>query len=94
MADVNKSKDQETQAVDPPKPEEKAPETRAAPETKYSLELLRTNCRALFDVSTATFDAATYGLSGSFTKEDMKSRINAWKSKAVESKKHKKEGKR
>lgn len=55
--------------------------TGAAP--KYTLEKLRANCRALFNVSTSTFDGATHGLTGKFTVEEMRTHIEAWKRKEV-----------
>lgn len=53
----------------------------AAP--KYTVEKLRLNCRKLFGVSTSTFAGATYGMTGKYTVEEMKTHIEAWKKKGV-----------
>jgi hypothetical protein len=51
----------------------------------YPLSILRKECRKLFDVSTSTFDGATYGLDQSqkYTVEEMKSTIEKWKGRKV-----------
>ncbi len=60
----------------------------AAPERgkvakKYTVEKLRANCRQLFGVSTSTFAGATYGMTGTYTVEEMRAHIEAWKKKGV-----------
>lgn len=50
-------------------------------ETKYTVEQFRPYCKALFGVSTAHFDGATHGVTGSYTKDEMKSIITEWSSR-------------
>ena len=50
---------------------------------KYTVEKLQANCRQLFGVSTSTFAGATYGMTGTYTVEEMKAHIEAWKKKGV-----------
>lgn len=47
-------------------------------ESKFSLEVLRTNCVKLFKVSSSTFDGATKGLNGDFTVNEIKEKIKGW----------------
>lgn len=49
-------------------------------ETKYKLRKLRDNSRELFNVSTSTFDGATFGLNteDEFTKPEIKEVIDRW----------------
>ena len=42
---------------------------------KYTVEKLQANCRQLFGVSTSTFAGATYGMTGTYTVEEMKARL-------------------
>ena len=60
----------------------KATATTPAP-TKYTVERLRANCLKLFGVTTSTFAGATYGMTGTYTVEEMKAHIEAWKKKEV-----------
>ena len=49
---------------------------------KYPLESLRNNCRAVFGVSLVPFVGATADLpDGEYTKEEIQSRIDAWRVK-------------
>lgn len=57
-----------------------APE-KAATTRKYPIDRLRANCRKLFGVSGSTFAGATFGLTGAYTVEEMKTIIEAWKKK-------------
>lgn len=50
---------------------------------KYTVEKLQANCRQLFGISTSTFAGATYGMTGQYTVEEMKTHIEAWKKKGV-----------
>ncbi len=50
---------------------------------KYTVEKLQANCRQLFGVSTSTFAGATYGMTGTYTVEEMKTHIEAWRKKGV-----------
>lgn len=50
---------------------------------KYTIERLQANCRQLFGVSASTFAGATYGMTGNYTIEEMKTHIEAWKKKGV-----------
>lgn len=51
---------------------------------KYPLESLRNNCRAVFGVSLVTFAGATADLpDGEYTKEEIQTRIDAWRVKEV-----------
>lgn len=56
--------------------------TAAAPTTKAGrkipIEKLRRSCVKLFGVTPSTFDGATVGLTGTFTEEEMQTRISAW----------------
>lgn len=51
--------------------------------TKFTVEKLRENCRQLFGVSTSTFTGATYGMTGKYTVEEMRSHIKKWGEKGV-----------
>ena len=56
------------------------------PETagrKFSIPRLRANCRELFGVSTSTFDGATYGMTGEYTVEAIRTHIETWGKKGV-----------
>ena len=46
--------------------------------TKYPIEKLAAYCRKLFGVSSSTFAGATYGLTGAYSVEEIKDRINKW----------------
>ena len=46
---------------------------------KFTIEKLRSNCLALFGVTSSTFDGATHGLDGEFTVEEIKNTIEKWK---------------
>ncbi len=68
------------------KPAEKPqPEPAVTPkETKYPIERLRRECRALFDVSETVFMGATLGMAGEHTVSEVQSKIEAWqKGRAV-----------
>ncbi|MDO4301643.1 MAG: hypothetical protein Q4D26_09675 [Clostridia bacterium] len=60
-------------------PEKKVTET-VSQETKFKLSKLRENARALFDVSTSTFDGATCSLGDDkeYTKTEVKNIIDKW----------------
>lgn len=49
----------------------------------FTLASLQANCRKLFGVSASTFAGATYGMSGSYTVEEIRAHIEAWKRKGV-----------
>lgn len=51
---------------------------RAGTGKKYPVAKLRPNCRQLFGISTSTFDGATYGLTGDYTVEELRTHIKAW----------------
>ena len=51
--------------------------------TKFPIEKLAANCRRLFGVSSCVFAGATHGLTGDYTVEEMKSRIEKWKKQEV-----------
>lgn len=51
--------------------------------TKFELARLRKDCLRLFGVTVSTFDGATFGLTGRFTVEEMRNRINKWKNARV-----------
>lgn len=59
--------------------------SKATPEqatAKFPLESLRKNCRAVFGVSLVTFVGATADLpDGEYAKEEIQSRIDAWRVK-------------
>ena len=66
------------------KPKEaETPASAGTPAAKYTLERLRQNCRSLFDISTSTFDGATYGMTGKYTVEELRAHIENWKKKGV-----------
>lgn len=50
---------------------------------KYTVEKLQENCRQLFGVSTSTFAGATYGMTGTYTVEEMRVHLETWKKKGV-----------
>lgn len=50
---------------------------------KYTVEKLRENCRQLFGVSTSTFAGATYGMTGTYTVDEMRTHIEEWGKKGV-----------
>lgn len=60
----------------------KAP-TQGKTAKKYTVEKLQENCRELFGVSASTFAGATYGMTGTYTVEEMKAHIEAWRKKGV-----------
>lgn len=59
------------------------PEAAQATPRKFTKTKLRENCRKLFGVPVSTFDGATYGLTGQFTVEEIKSHIEAWEKEGV-----------
>lgn len=63
-------------------PKAKTEAAQAAPR-KYTKTKLRENCRQLFGVPASTFDGATHGLTGQFTVEEIKSRIETWEKEGV-----------
>ncbi len=65
------------------KSKDPAAPTKEAAVRKFSIEKLRENCRQLFGVSTSTFDGVTYRLTGKYTIDEMKARIDAWEKKGV-----------
>lgn len=50
---------------------------------KYAVEKLQENCQQLFGVSTSTFAGATYGMTGTYTVEEMRTYLETWKKKGV-----------
>lgn len=64
-----------------PKGVEVAVQTKAP--QRFTVERLRANCRALFGVSTSTFDGAAYGMTGQYTVEEMKAHIEKWGKEGV-----------
>ena len=55
--------------------------TATAP--KFTIEKLRSNCVALFGVTSSTFDGATHGLNGEYTVDEMKNAIQKWQKTAI-----------
>ncbi len=55
------------------------------PVIKYPLDNLRKNARELFDISTSTFDGATYGLDtdATYSVAEIENIINNWLKKPV-----------
>lgn len=51
---------------------------------KYPVAKLRANCRQLFGVSASTYDGATYGMTGEYSVEEMRSHIKAWSGKKLD----------
>lgn len=60
----------------------KVPE-KAETGPKFTIEKLKQNCLSIFGVSTSTFVGATYGMTGKYTVEEMKTHIETWKKEAV-----------
>ena len=60
----------------------KVPE-KAETGPKFTIEKLKENCLSIFGVSTSTFVGATYGMTGKYTVEEMKTHIETWKKEAV-----------
>lgn len=60
--------------------DEKKPQATAK---KFPIEKLTENCRRLFGVSSCVFAGATHGLTGEYTVEEMKGRIEKWKKQEV-----------
>lgn len=58
------------------------PETAAAP-PQFTLDRLRKDCLRLFGITVSTFDGATLGLTGRYSVEEMRSRIERWKNTRV-----------
>lgn len=58
-----------------------------APSQKYTLSQLRAHCLKLFGVTQSGFDGATAELSGEFTIDELKKKIEAWMGKKIEKKK-------
>lgn len=56
----------------------KAAPAQAGGGKKFPVAKLRANCRKLFGVSSSTFDGATYGMTGEYTVEEMRSHIKEW----------------
>ena len=55
--------------------------TKPAP--KFPIEKLRSNCVALFGVTSSTFDGATLGLNGEYSVEEMKKTIEKWQKTTI-----------
>lgn len=51
--------------------------------TKFSISRLRKDCFSLFGVTVSTFDGATHGLTGNYTVDEMKARIEKWGAETV-----------
>lgn len=52
-------------------------------EPKYTLEALKKVCMTVFGVTSSTFAAATYKMTGECTITEMKKHIEAWLKKEV-----------
>lgn len=52
-------------------------------EPKYTLEALKKVCMTVFGVTSSTFAAATYKMTGEYTITEMKKHIEAWLKKEV-----------
>lgn len=52
-------------------------------EAEFDISQLRENCKTLFGVDTFVFDGATFGLSGKFTVNKIKTTIEEWRNKEV-----------
>lgn len=50
---------------------------------KYTVEKLGKHCRELFGVSSSTYAGATYGMTGEYSVEEMKTHIEKWGKKEV-----------
>lgn len=50
---------------------------------KFPIKKLAANCRQLFGVSSCVFAGATHGLTGEYTVDEMKDRIEKWKKQEV-----------
>ena len=57
--------------------------TSAAVLPKFKLDRLRKDCLQLFGVTVSTFDGAVFGMTGRFTVEEVKNRIDKWKNTRV-----------
>jgi len=62
-----------------------APETKqeTAKEPKFPIAKLRENALKLFGVTVSTFDGATYGMSGEYSINELKSALKTWGEKEV-----------
>lgn len=58
-----------------------APVTDSA--QKFTIERLAENSMRLFGVGISTYAGATYGLTGTYTVEEMRNIINEWKTQEV-----------
>lgn len=83
MDEKKKSKTAEPveQATPPKSPP--APEQPAVNEPAFSLERLRRDCFKVFGITASTFDAATYGLTGEFTVNVLRKKIQAFQNTRV-----------
>lgn len=52
-------------------------------EKKYPLLLLRENCVEIFGCTSSTFDGATFGMSGSFSKKEIANAIEKYLNKPL-----------
>ena len=59
------------------------------PTQKFTIEKLRQNCMTLFGISTSTYSAATYGMTGKYSIEEIKAHLETWQKQTWK----KKEGK-
>ena len=59
------------------------------PTQKFTIEKLRQNCITLFGISTSAFCAATYGMTGKYSIEEIKAHLETWQKQTWK----KKEGK-
>lgn len=69
------------QAATPESPP--APEQPAVNEPVFSLERLRRDCFKVFGITSSTFDAATYGLTGEFTVNALREKIQVFQNTRV-----------
>ena len=69
-----------------PPPENKAAKKKDKPPGKkpsFTIERLRRDCYKLFGITDSTFDAAVFGLTGTYTVEEMKGKIKEFQRKPI-----------
>ena len=82
MDEGKKSKTAKPETVTTPIDSPPAPKQPAnAP--VFSLERLRRDCFKVFGITQSTFDAATYGLTGDFTVDALREKIQAFQNTRV-----------
>lgn len=83
MDEKKKSKTAETAEQATPSKSPPAPELPAVNEPVFSLERLRRDCFKVFGITASTFDAATYGLTGEFSVNAIREKIQAFQNMRV-----------